>query len=260
LTTTTKTMRKKIVAGNWKMNKTLSETKELIKDLKKSLKDVSLDENTRVIIAPTYVNLPYAVKKTKKNLIEVSAQNMHQAIKGAYTGEISVEMLLDVGVGISIIGHSERRAYFDENESILTDKVNTALENNIEVIFCVGESLEKREAEKHFEVVKAQVEKVLFHLEADAFENIVIAYEPVWAIGTGKTATAEQAQEMHAFIRGLVAEKYTSDIAENISILYGGSVKPNNAKDIFSKPDVDGGLIGGASLNAEDFTAIIKAI
>ena len=253
-------MRKKIVAGNWKMNKTLSETKILIKELKKELKKINLKDNTRVIIAPAYVNLHHAAKKTKSHKIEVVAQNMHQASSGAFTGEISADMLLDIGVQGTILGHSERREYFGEIDAFLIEKVNTALANKIEVIFCVGELLEDREKENHFKVVKAQVEKVLFHLEADAFENIVIAYEPIWAVGTGKTATAEQAQEMHKFIRGLVAEKYGSQVADDLSILYGGSVKPHNAKEIFSNPDVDGGLIGGAALKAKDFTDIVKAI
>jgi len=253
-------MREKIVAGNWKMNKTLSETKVLLKELKKALKGISLEENVRVVIAPTYVNLHHAVKKTKKEKIEVSAQNMHQATSGAYTGEISADMLLDIGVKTVILGHSERREHFGEINAFLIEKVNTALANKMEVIFCVGESLEDRENEKHFDVIEAQVSKALFHLEADYFKSIVVAYEPVWAIGTGKTASPAQAQEMHAFIRNLIAKNYNQQIADDLSILYGGSVKPHNAEEIFSNPDVDGGLIGGASLKAEDFVAIVKSI
>ncbi len=252
-------MRKKIVAGNWKMNKTLTESKVLIKELKKATKGIKL-KNTRVIIAPCYVNLQHAVKKTKNGIIEVASQNMHQATSGAYTGEVSADMLLDIGVKTVILGHSERRDHFGEIDGSLTEKVNTAIGNNLEVIFCFGEQLEDREANNHFKIIEAQLKNVLFHLEANSLQQIVLAYEPVWAIGTGKTASADQAQEMHAFIRGLFSEKYGTETANTISILYGGSVKPANAEEIFSKPDVDGGLIGGASLNANDFAAIIKAI
>ena len=252
-------MRKKIVAGNWKMNKTLSETKVLLRALKKETKGLKL-KNTRVIIAPAFVNLQHAVKKTKKHVIEVVAQNMHEATNGAFTGEISASMLLDLDVKTVILGHSERRDHFGETDTVLAEKVNTAITYNMEVIFCIGEQLEDREANNHFKTITSQIKNGLFHLETSALKQIVIAYEPVWAIGTGKTASAEQAQEMHAFIRGLITDKYGKDTAEDLSILYGGSVKPANAKEIFSKPDVDGGLIGGASLNAKDFTAIIKAI
>ncbi|MDY0780148.1 triose-phosphate isomerase [Tenacibaculum sp. IB213877] len=253
-------MRQKIVAGNWKMNNTLDETKKLIKELKKELKSVKLKKDTRVIIAPTFVNLLTATKKTKKTKIEVAAQNMHQAKNGAYTGEISAEMLTSVGVKTVILGHSERRTYFNETDKLLTEKVNTALENNLEVIFCFGEQLEDRNSENHFKVVESQLKNALFHLKSEDIKNIILAYEPVWAIGTGQTASADQAQEMHAFIRGLFASEYSQELADTISILYGGSVKPNNAEEIFSKPDVDGGLIGGASLKAKDFSAIVKAI
>ncbi len=252
-------MRSKIVAGNWKMNKTLSESKDLVKGIKKSIKGIKL-ENTRVIIAPTYVNLQKVSKNTKKSAVEVAAQNMHQADSGAFTGEISAEMLKSVGVGIVILGHSERREYFGETDVLLAQKVDQALKNNLEIIFCFGEVLEDRKNENHFKVVESQIKNGLFHLGADAWKDIVLAYEPVWAIGTGETASPEQAQEMHAFIRGLVAEKYNSNVADTISILYGGSVKPANAKEIFSKEDVDGGLIGGAALNADDFSALIEAI
>lgn len=252
-------MRSKIVAGNWKMNKNYKETKVLVKEIKKSIKRLPLD-NTRVIIAPTFVNLSIATKRAKKSAIEVVAQNMHQATNGAYTGEVSAEMLKSIGVNTVILGHSERRTLFGETDKILTEKVNAALENELEIIFCFGELLEDRKSDKHFEVVKSQLENALFHLDALAWNHIVLAYEPVWAIGTGETATPEQAQEMHAFIRKLLQEKYTTVVADNTSILYGGSVKPTNAEEIFSKEDVDGGLIGGASLKVEDFTAIIKAI
>lgn len=252
-------MRTKIVAGNWKMNKTFQETKTLVKELKDAVKDVTL-ENTRVIIAPTSVNLQRASKKTKNSVIEVAAQNMHQAESGAYTGEISAAMLKSIYVNTVILGHSERREYFGESDALLADKVDAALASGLEVIFCFGELLEDRKSNRHFKVVEDQIKNALFHLDSEAWSKIILAYEPVWAIGTGETATPEQAQEMHAFIRELVAERYLSDVAEEVSILYGGSVKPGNANEIFSKTDVDGGLIGGASLNVDDFMAIVKAI
>ena len=252
-------MRQKIVAGNWKMNKNLDEAKELIKGIKKEVQ-AGLEDGTRVIIAPCFVNLHYAAKKTKKSTIEVAAQNMHQANSGAYTGEVSADMLTNIGVNIVILGHSERRQYFGETDELLAEKVDTALANGLEVIFCFGELLEDRKTGNHFAVVESQVKKALFHLKEEAFKNIILAYEPVWAIGTGETATPEQAQEMHAFVRELFAKEYGNKTAGAISILYGGSVKPANAKEIFSKPDVDGGLIGGAALKAEDFAAIIKSI
>ena len=252
-------MRQKIVAGNWKMNNDKSETKSLIKGIKKSIKKLSL-ENTRVIVAPSFVNLSSAIKRAKETKIEVVAQNMHQSKNGAFTGEVSADMLKSVGVSTVIIGHSERRSIFNETDEVLAEKVNAALENDIEVIFCFGELLEDRKSENHFNVVENQLKNGLFQLEAIAWENIVLAYEPVWAIGTGETASPEQAQEMHAFIRSIIEKKYSKKVADTVSILYGGSVKPANAEEIFSKKDVDGGLIGGASLKAEDFTAIIKAI
>lgn len=252
-------MRAKIVAGNWKMNNNFDETKKLIKGIKKNIKKLPLN-NTRVLVAPTFVNLRTAVKRAENSKIEVMAQNMHQAKSGAFTGEISADMLKEVGVKTVILGHSERREYFGETDEILAEKVNTALGNGLEVVFCFGEKLEDREANNHFNVVESQLKNALFHLQGKAFKNIILAYEPVWAIGTGKTASADQAQEMHAFIRSLLAKEYKDKVAEKVSILYGGSVKPANAEEIFSKPDVDGGLIGGASLKADDFTAIIKAI
>ena len=252
-------MRSKIVAGNWKMNNNCKETKSLVKGIRKSIKRLPLD-NTRVIIAPTFVNLATAVKKAKKSNIEVVSQNMHQSKSGAFTGEISADMLTSIGVKTVILGHSERRSLFGETDAVLAEKVNAALENELEIIFCFGELLEDRKSDQHFNVVKSQLENALFHLEAIAWSNIVLAYEPVWAIGTGETASPEQAQEMHAFIRNILQEKYTTSVAESTSILYGGSVKPANAAEIFSKVDVDGGLIGGASLNVKDFTSIIKAI
>jgi triosephosphate isomerase len=251
-------MRKNIVAGNWKMNNNATQTSALINGLKEAIG--VLDVTPRVIVSPTFVNLSLAIDAVEGSVIEVAAQNMHQSANGAYTGEISADMLTSIGVKSVILGHSERRTYFGENDQLLAEKVNTALENNMEVIFCFGELLEDRKSGNHFAVVESQLRNALFHLEDSAWTNIVLAYEPVWAIGTGETASPEQAQEMHAFIRDLIKETYTSEIAENVSILYGGSVKPGNAVEIFSKEDVDGGLIGGAALKVEDFTAIIKAI
>ncbi|NQV77499.1 MAG: triose-phosphate isomerase [Lutibacter sp.] len=251
-------MRKQIVAGNWKMNNDLDASKSLVKKVIKQLKKESL-KNTRVIVAPTFVSLQKVASKTKGTKVEVAAQNMHQAKNGAFTGEISAEMLKSVGVKIVILGHSERREYFGETAAILAEKVNAALENKLEVIFCFGEVLEDRKANNHFKVVESQIKNGLFHLEASAWDTIILAYEPVWAIGTGETASPEQAQEMHAFIRKIVADKYNQEVADNVSILYGGSVKPSNAKEIFSKQDVDGGLIGGAALNAEDFISLVTS-
>ncbi|MEX6627318.1 triose-phosphate isomerase [Tenacibaculum pacificus] len=252
-------MRKKIVAGNWKMNKNLDETKRLIKQIKKGT-GKKVGKDTRVIIAPSFVNLNTAVKRTKKSKIEVAAQNIHQFKSGAFTGEVSADMLASLGLNLVIIGHSERREYFGETDVILAQKVDTALENNLEIIFCFGEVLEDRKSDNHFKVVESQLKNGLFHLKKEDFANIILAYEPVWAIGTGETASPEQAQEMHAFVRATIAKEYGDTIANDISILYGGSVKPENAEEIFSKADVDGGLIGGAALKAEDFVTIIKSI
>ncbi|CAM4187193.1 triose-phosphate isomerase [Zobellia nedashkovskayae] len=249
-------MRSKIVAGNWKMNKNLPETEALLTELAAKLPDTQAE----VMVAPTYVNLASAVRTLDSSVIEVIAQNMHFAESGAYTGEISADMLLSIGVDTAIIGHSERRAYFGETDEILAKKVVTALGKNIRVMFCFGEELEDRKSDNHFNVVESQLKNALFSLEASAWSKIVLAYEPVWAIGTGETASADQAQEMHAFIRKTITEAYDATIANNVSILYGGSVKPGNAGEIFGKPDVDGGLIGGAALVADDFVAIIKAI
>ncbi|NOR27203.1 MAG: triose-phosphate isomerase [Lutibacter sp.] len=251
-------MRKQIVAGNWKMNKNIQESIQLANEVVANVQGLTLN-NTRVIVTPTFVNLTEVVRATDGSAVEVAAQNMHQAKSGAFTGEISAEMLTSLGLKTVILGHSERREYFGETDAILAEKVNAALANNLEVIFCFGEVLEDRKSDNHFNVVESQIKNGLFHLEASAWENIVLAYEPVWAIGTGETASPEQAQEMHAFIRKIVADKYTTEVAENVSILYGGSVKPSNSKEIFSKEDVDGGLIGGAALNAEDFIALVKS-
>ena len=252
-------MRKKIVAGNWKMNNDKNETKNLISGLQDSIKGLAL-ENTRVIISPSYVNLESAIHSTEGSSIEVAAQNMHQAKSGAFTGEISADMLKSIGIKTVIIGHSERREYFGESDELLAEKLDTALANNLEAIFCFGEKLEERKKDNHLLEVGSQLKNALFHLKATDFKNIILAYEPVWAIGTGETASPEQAQEMHAFVRNVIAKKFSQETADSVSILYGGSVKPANAEEIFSKKDVDGGLIGGAALKAEDFSAIIKAI
>ena len=249
-------MRKKIVAGNWKMNNNKAETDQLIAALKAKGSFTGVE----VKVAPTSIHLAQAVETLSDSAIEVIGQNMHQASNGAYTGEISAAMLQSVGVNSVILGHSERRAYFKETDEALEEKVATAVEQDMEVVFCFGEELEDRQSEQHFQVVEDQLHKALFSLPHTAWEKIVLAYEPVWAIGTGETASPEQAQEMHAFIRELVAQNFDENIAENVVILYGGSVKPANAQEIFSKPDVDGGLIGGAALNADDFFAIVQSI
>lgn len=250
-------MRQKIVAGNWKMHKNAEETEDLLNEL---IDKIPTDLGQRVIVAPSFVNLSAAADHLEFTPIEVAAQNMHQAEGGAFTGEISAGMLESVGVRIVILGHSERRAYFHETDALLAAKVDTALKHEMEVIFCFGEELKDRQAGQHFNVVENQLKDGLFHLEASAWKNIILAYEPVWAIGTGETASPEQAQEMHEFIRDIIRKNYGNTVAEDVSILYGGSVKPENAAEIFSKPDVDGGLIGGAALKSDDFTKIVLAI
>ncbi len=249
-------MRKKIVAGNWKMNNDLLQTTSLITALKKETQR----SNAEVMIAPAFTNLQNAYEVLKDHTIEVIAQNMHFASHGAYTGEISATMLKSIGINTVILGHSERRAYFNETDKLLAQKVNTALNNAMRIIFCFGEELLDRQNKTHNTIVKNQIKNVLFHLPESSWNHIVLAYEPVWAIGTGETATAEQVQQMHATIRRIIEEKYNETLANSVSILYGGSVKPSNAKDIFSKPDVDGGLIGGAALNASQFFEIVNAL
>ena len=248
-------MRKNIVAGNWKMNNDLAHTESLITDLKTQKRT----SNAEVMIAPTFTNLWHSYEALRLSDVEVVAQNMHFAENGAYTGEISASMLKSVGINTVILGHSERREYFNETDELLAKKVDAALTNDMRVIFCFGEELADRKSGNHENVVESQIKNALFHLDASAYKNIVLAYEPVWAIGTGETASPEQAQDMHAFIRKTLEAKYGNDVANSMSILYGGSVKPANAKEIFSKPDVDGGLIGGAALNADDFFAIVNA-
>lgn len=214
---------------------------------------------TEIVVAPTFVNLLTAVEKTKGHNITIAAQNMHQAEGGAFTGEIAANMLTSIGINTVILGHSERRAYFHETDALLANKVDTALKHNMRVIFCFGEELKDRQNENHFNIVEYQLRDALFHLRKNDWANIVLAYEPVWAIGTGETASPAQAQEMHKFIRTLIDKVYGHEVADDVSILYGGSVKPDNAKEIFSNPDVDGGLIGGASLKFADFQSIVEA-
>jgi triosephosphate isomerase len=205
------------------------------------------------------VNLKTSIDYLKNKDIEVVSQNVHQKNNGAYTGEISAKMLSSIGIKTTIIGHSERREYFNETHEILKNKVDTSLENSINIIFCFGEELKDRKNNNHFRIISNQISESLFHLSSSEWDNIILAYEPVWAIGTGETASSDQVQEMHSFIRNFIAQKYSTELAQKISILYGGSVKPNNAKEIFSMEDVDGGLIGGASLNSKDFFSIVNS-
>ena len=250
-------MRKKIVAGNWKMNMNLQEGLALAKDLNEAL--TADKPQCDVIICTPYIHLASVAGILNKDLIGLGAENCADKEKGAYTGEVSAEMVKSTGAQYVILGHSERRQYYGETPEILKEKVLLALKNGLKVIFCIGESLEEREANKQNEVVKAELEGSVFNLTPEEFKNIVIAYEPIWAIGTGKTATAEQAEEIHAFIRSAVAEKYGEGVAEATSILYGGSCKASNAPELFSKPNIDGGLIGGAALKTADFKGIIDA-
>lgn len=252
-------MRKNIVAGNWKMNCTLAEGKKLASEVIHMVED-EVKNDTEVILIPPFIHLTSIQSLIgSSNKVQLGAQNCHQSASGAYSGEVSAPMLSTMGATHVILGHSERREYFGETDELLAEKVKSALENNLTPIFCCGEKLEIREAGDHESLVGKQVEKSLFGLSASDIQKVVIAYEPVWAIGTGKTASAEQAQEMHAFVRNQIASRYDQAVADEISILYGGSVKPENAKDIFSQSDVDGGLIGGASLKSRDFTNIVKA-
>ena len=250
-------MRKKIVAGNWKMNKNLQEGIALATELNDILK--ADKPNCDVVICTPFIHLASVAGIIDQSVIGLGAENCADKASGAYTGEVSAEMVKSTGAGYVILGHSERRAYYGETAEILKEKINLALANGLKVIFCIGEVLEERDSGKQNEVVEAQLAGSLFDLTAEQFANIILAYEPVWAIGTGKTATAEQAEEMHAFIRGVIAGKFGAEAAENVSILYGGSCKPSNAKEIFSKENVDGGLIGGAALKAADFKGIIDA-
>ena len=249
-------MRKNIVAGKWKMNTTVPEGVKLAQEVNAALEGITA--KCDVVIGVPFTHLT-AVKAVIGDKLGLSAENCADKVKGAYTGEVSAAMVASTGATYVILGHSERRQYYGETAETLKDKVALALENGLTPIFCIGEVLEERENGTYFDVIKAQVADSLFQLSAEDFGKIVLAYEPVWAIGTGKTATADQAQEIHAFIRGLIAEKYGEQVADDTTILYGGSCKPSNAKELFEKPDVDGGLIGGASLDAESFMGIVTA-
>ena len=252
-----KVMRKKIVAGNWKMNMNLQEGVALAKELNEVL--TAEKPNCDVVICTPFIHLATVAQFLNQDVIGLGAENCADKVKGAYTGEVSAEMVKSTGAQYVILGHSERREYYKETPEILKEKVQLALANGLKVIFCIGESLEEREANKQNEVVKAELEGSVFNLSAEDFAKIIIAYEPIWAIGTGKTATAEQAEEIHAYIRSCVADKYGAKVADETSILYGGSCKASNAPELFAKPDIDGGLIGGASLKCADFKGIIDA-
>jgi triosephosphate isomerase len=248
-------MRQKIVAGNWKMNTTLQDGIKLAQEVESLVAGVN--NGAKVIVCTPFIHITEVKKVIKK--VALGAQNCASEVSGAYTGEVSAAMVKSTGAEYVILGHSERRAYYHEDDALLYKKVQLALANGLTPIFCIGELLAEREANKHFDVVKSQLEKGLFSLSADDFKKIVLAYEPVWAIGTGKTATSAQAQEIHKFIRDTVAAKYGKEVAEGTSILYGGSCKASNAKELFANPDVDGGLIGGAALVGSEFLGIVTA-
>lgn len=250
-------MRKKIVAGNWKMNKNLQEGVALATELNGILK--AEKPNCDVIICTPFIHLASVSEAIDHSVLQLGAENCADKEKGAYTGEVSAEMVKSTGAEYVILGHSERREYYHETPEILKEKVLLALQNGLKVIFCIGESLQQREAGEQNQVVKAELEGSVFNLEEADFRKLVIAYEPIWAIGTGKTATSDQAEEIHAYIRSVIAERYGKAVAEGTSILYGGSCKASNAPELFAKPDIDGGLIGGASLKAPDFKGIIDA-
>jgi triosephosphate isomerase len=252
-------MRKKIVAGNWKMNLSLSEGLALAESIKLYFKEHP-SKNVEAVVCTPYIHLAAVAEILKTSKVQLGAQNCASEPSGAFTGEVSADMIKSTGAQYVIIGHSERRTYYSEDDTLLNKKTLLALKSGLTVIFCCGEVLKEREENIYFKVVKKQLEVGIFGLPEGDFKKIVIAYEPVWAIGTGLTATPEQAQEMHAFIRNLIAQKYGADVANEITIQYGGSMKPSNAKGLLSQPDVDGGLIGGASLVATDFVGIISAV
>ncbi len=252
-------MRKKIVAGNWKMNNTLDEAKTLISEVANMLADEKQND-TIAVLCPPFPYLGLTKRLLGDHDVAVGAQNCHEEDSGAYTGEVSAVMLKPMGVDYVILGHSERREYFEESDELLAKKVSKAFEHGLAPIFCCGESLDIREAGTHVDHVKNQLTNSLFHLSAEEMSSLVIAYEPIWAIGTGRTASAEQAQDMHKALRDHIATKYGQEVADSVPIQYGGSVKPGNAVEIFGQPDVDGGLIGGASLKSRDFVDIVKAI
>lgn len=250
-------MRKKVIAGNWKMNKNLSETIELVSGIKNEISNGEI--NADVIICPPYISLESANALVKDTAIALGAQNMHQENSGAFTGEVSADMLKSVGCEYVILGHSERRTIFKETDELINEKLKKAISSGLKPIFCVGETLNERENGTTEKVVETQIREGLSGLSEANLSDLIIAYEPVWAIGTGKTATPEQAQEVHKFIRKLLTDSFSAELAENTIIQYGGSVKPDNAAELFTQPDIDGGLIGGASLKADSFAAIIKS-
>lgn len=252
-------MRQKIVVGNWKMNKTLMEAQSLTSEIA-NMVEAEAPADVKVVIAPPFPFID-AMKKSipSDGKITLSGQNCHQEDSGAFTGEVSAPMLKSLGANYVILGHSERREQFSETDEILARKTDNALKNELKVIFCCGEPLGIREANTQNEYVTKQLTNGLFHVSAEQFKSIIVAYEPIWAIGTGKTASAEQAQDMHKTIREHIALKFGAEVANETSILYGGSCNPSNAEELFSQPDVDGGLIGGASLKSRDFTDIIKS-
>ena len=249
-------MRKKVIIGNWKMNNDKKETENLLLNLKNKTWDNELE----VKVSPSFVNLEYAQKILKNSSVEVVAQNMHYEEKGAFTGEISYKMLKSINVNSVIIGHSERRTLFYENDDTIKRKIKTALDNEMKVIFCFGESLEDRKEKRHIKIISKQLDVITNDLKINQWNQIILAYEPVWAIGTGLNATPEQAQEIHKHVREEIATTFNKNLADSVRILYGGSLKPNNSKEIFFQPDIDGGLIGGASLSFEDFYSIIRSI
>ena len=251
-------MRRNIVAGNWKSNELFSQADELINDIAEGLREFD-NTDVDVIVCPPFPYLELVGDASEDVEFFVGAQNVSKFDNGAFTGEVSAKMLQSMNIDYCIVGHSERRKYFNETNQDVAEKVNKLLEADINPIVCVGESLEQREAGSHFELIRSQVSEGLFHLDCEQIKRTVIAYEPVWAIGTGKTATKEQAQEVHAFIRAMLAEKYSDDVAQEVSILYGGSCNAKNARELFAQTDVDGGLIGGASLKAADFIEIARS-
>jgi len=249
-------MRKNIVAGNWKMNKTFPDGITLIEEIIEKSEDLN---NVKLIISPPYIFLKDASNIAAHSKIGIAAQNCSNEESGAFTGEISASMLKSANVNYIILGHSERRAYYGEKDELINQKIKLCIKHNITPIVCCGEVLQERESGEHFKVVSNQIKGMFFGINPEEFTKVIIAYEPVWAIGTGKTASPDQAQEIHQFIRKIITDSYGSEIANNLSILYGGSCKPSNAKELFANPDVDGGLIGGASLNANDFLSIAKS-
>ena len=252
-------MRKKLVAGNWKMHKNLTESQALITEIRGIVRDEFRQNDAEIVICPTALALASSARLVEGSEIRIGAQNVNEHKEGAYTGEWSVSMLKSAGVTHVIVGHSERRQYYNETDEACALKNKAAIAEELVVLYCVGESLEQRETNSHFDVIKTQIENGLEGITTEEMSHVVIAYEPVWAIRTGKTASAAQAQEVHAFIRGLIDSKYGQSVAQSVRILYGGSVKPDNAKEIFGQEDIDGGLIGGASLKPRDFFDIIKA-